>query len=100
MEKTLKFSYYPPSDALNIHFGEPRPCISKEIADEIYLRLDSETREVVGLTILHFRQRFTGAKNKPLSFDIPVLAHIQLLMREAQALGLITRRDVRGAECH
>ena len=78
MEKTLTFSYYPPSDELNIHFGEPRPCISKEIADEIYLRLDSETREIVGLTILNFRQRFTEAKSKPLSFDIPVLAHIQL----------------------
>jgi uncharacterized protein YuzE len=78
MEKALRFSYYPPSDELNIHFGEPRPCISKEIADEIYLRLDSETREIVGLTILHFRQRFTGAKGKPLSFDVPVMSQIIL----------------------
>jgi len=56
MEKAMKFSYYPPTDGLNIHFGEPRPCISKEITDEIYLRLDKETREVVGLTILNFHQ--------------------------------------------
>lgn len=89
MEKALKFSYYPPGDELNIHFGEPRPCISKEITDEIYLRLDSETREIVGLTILHFRQRFTGAKGKELSFELPVLAHVKLSKRKAKALGVI-----------
>lgn len=84
MEKTLRFSYYPPSDELNIHFEEPRPCISKEIDDEIYLRLDSKTRAIVGLTILNFRQRFAKAKGKMLSFDLPVLARIQLLKREAK----------------
>ncbi len=88
MEKALKFSYYPPSDELNIHFGEPRPCISKEIADEIYLRLDLETREMVGLTILHFRKRFTGVKSKPLFFDVPVPAQIQLLQRETKTVDL------------
>ena len=86
MEKTLRFSYNPPSDELNIHFGEPRPCISKEIEDEIYLRLDLETREIVGLTVLHFRQRFAGAKGKPLSFDLPVLAQIKLSGREKSHL--------------
>lgn len=86
---TLRFSYYPPSDELNIHLGEPRPCISKEIADEIYLRLDAETREIVGLTILHFHQRFTGAKGKALSFDLPVLADIKLSKQEAEAIGVI-----------
>ncbi len=88
MEKALRFSYYPPSDELNVHCGEPRPCISKEIADEIYLRLDLETYEIVGLTILHFRKRFTGAKSKPLSFDVPVLAQIQLLKRETKTLDI------------
>ncbi|MCS6805813.1 MAG: DUF2283 domain-containing protein [Acidobacteriota bacterium] len=88
MEKKLTFSYYPPSDELNIHFGEPRPAISREIDDEIYLRLDPETREVVGLTVLHFRQRFAGAKSKPLSFALPVLAHIKLSKRETKALGI------------
>lgn len=89
MEKALKFSYYSPSDELNIHFDEPKPCISKEIADEIYIRLDIKTREIVGLTILNFRQRFKGAKNKVLSFDLPVLADIKLSKREAEALGFV-----------
>ncbi|MCI0495929.1 DUF2283 domain-containing protein [candidate division KSB1 bacterium] len=89
MEKALKFSYYPPSDELNIHFGEPKPCISKEIADEIYIRLDVKTREIVGLTILNFRQRFKGAKDKVLAFDLPVLADIKLSKHKAEALGII-----------
>lgn len=89
MEKTLRFSYYPPSDELNIHFGEPRPCISKEIGDEIYLRFDTETQEIAGLTILNFRQRFAKAKGKALSFDLPVLTQIKLSKRKAKALGLI-----------
>ncbi len=89
MEKALTFSYYPAGDELNIHFDEPRPCISKEIADEVYLRLDAETREIVGLTILNFRQRFKGAKSKALSFDLPVLANIKLSKRKANALGIM-----------
>jgi len=85
----MKFSYHPPSDELNIHFGEPRPCILREITDEIYLRLDKETREVVGLTILNFRQRFNKAKVKPMSFDLPVVANIKLSKRKARVLGMI-----------
>jgi hypothetical protein len=89
MEKNLRFSYNPPGDELNIHFDEPRPCISKEIANEIYLRFAMKTREIVGLTILNFRRRFKGSKDKVLSFDLPVLADIKLSKREADALGII-----------
>jgi len=89
MEKAMKLSYYPPSDELNIHFGEPHPCISKEIDDEIYLRFDPETHEISGLTILNFRRRFTGAKGKVLSLELPVVAHVELPRQEAKALGVV-----------
>jgi len=89
MEKSLRFSYNPPSDELNIHFDEPRPCISKEIMDEIYLRVDIKTHEIVGLTILNFRERFKGATDKVLSFDLPVLADIKLSKHEAKVLGIV-----------
>ena len=88
MEKKLTFSYYPPSDELNVHFGEPRPAISKEIDDEVYLRLDPETRDIVGLTVLHFQRRFGGSKDKLLSFALPVQAQIKLSRRKAKALGI------------
>jgi uncharacterized protein YuzE len=89
MEKNLRFSYDPPSDELNIHFGEPRPAISKEIDDEVYLRLDPHSREIVGVTVLHFRRRFRSAKSKPLSFALPVLANIKLSKRQAKGLGIV-----------
>ena len=82
----MRFSYYPPSDELNIHFDEPKPCVSKEISDEVYVRLDSETHNIVGLTILNFRHRFSGAKGKVISFELPILAHIELLEKEIKAL--------------
>jgi len=86
MKEKMKFSYYSPSDELNIHFGEPRPSISKEIADEVYVRFDSETHEIVGLTILNFRHKTAGAKGKTLSFDIPISAYIELLDEKTEAL--------------
>jgi uncharacterized protein YuzE len=86
VEKKMRFSYYPPSDELNIHFDEPRPCISKEISDEIYVRFDSETYDIVGLTILNFRHRFSSAKGKAISFELPILAHIELSEKEIEAL--------------
>lgn len=36
----------------------------------------------------HFRRRFAGPKGKPVSFALPVLAHIKLSKREAKALGI------------
>lgn len=73
---------------MNIHFGEPRKAIAKEINGEVYLRLDPETREVIGLTVLHFRARFGKAKAKPLSLVLPVLAHLKLSKETAETLGI------------
>jgi hypothetical protein len=64
-------------------------CYDYSSADEIYLRLDAKAREIVGLTILSFRQRFKGARSKALSFDLPVLANIKLSKRKAKALGVM-----------
>jgi len=83
---TLAFSYAPSSDEMNIHFGEPRPAIAKEIDDEVYLRIDPKTREVVGLTVLHFRARFGKAKARPFSLVLPVRAHLKLSYEAVQAL--------------
>lgn len=88
MAKTLTFSYEPSSDELNIHVGEPRAALSKEIDDEVYLRLDPDTREVVGLTVLNFRARFGRGKAAPLSLALPVLAHLKLPKKAAEALGV------------
>ncbi|MCL6642464.1 MAG: hypothetical protein K6T71_03975 [Candidatus Bipolaricaulota bacterium] len=88
MAKNLTLAYAPSSDEMNIHFGEVRKAIAKEIEDEVYLRFDPQTREVVGLTVLHFRARFGKAKAEPLSLVLPVLAHLKLPKKMAEALGV------------
>lgn len=88
MAKNLTLAYTPSSDEMNIHFGKARKAIAKEIEDEVYLRLDPQTREVVGLTVLHFRARFGKAKAEPLSLVLPVLAHLKLPKKMAEALGV------------
>jgi uncharacterized protein YuzE len=86
MAENLTFSYAPSSDEMNIHLGEPRPAIAREIDDEVYLRIDPETREVVGLTVLHFRARFGQAKAQPFSLVLPALARLELSEKAVEAL--------------
>lgn len=60
MEKGIRILYYEPSDELNILLGEPRESVLLEIEDEIYVRLDPQTDEVTGFTILNFEERTRG----------------------------------------
>lgn len=76
MAKELTFSYHPASDELNIHLAEPRPAISKEISDEVYMRVDRETGQIIGLTVMHFQARFGRRKSPDLSFALPIVARL------------------------
>ena len=49
-------------DILDISLGAPREAISKEIGDDILMRIDPETSEVLGFTILNFEKRFERTK--------------------------------------
>ena len=58
MEKELKFFFDKQGDSLDIAIGEPEKAISKEIGNDIVMRVEPETGEVVGFTILNFEKRF------------------------------------------
>jgi hypothetical protein len=73
MEKEVRILYYKPSDELNILLGEPRDSVLQEIADEIYVRLDPQTNEVLGFTVLNFEERTEGEGQV-----IPIMAHFAL----------------------
>ena len=60
MGEEVRVLYYEPSDELNILLGEPRDSVLLEIGDEIYARLDPQTNDVVGFTILNFEERAKG----------------------------------------
>jgi uncharacterized protein YuzE len=49
--------YYPAEDILVIQFVAPREAITVEIGDGGLARVDPETREVIALEILNWRER-------------------------------------------
>ena len=58
MEKELKFFFDKQGDSLDIAIGEPEKAISREIGNDIVVRVKPDTGEVVGFTILNFEKRF------------------------------------------
>ncbi len=77
MQKKLSYSYNKRSDELNIFLGEPEESILAEIEDEIYVRLNPDTKEVLGFTILHFIERCKG-KKRVTPFPLPILGSFSL----------------------
>lgn len=57
MAKEMRFFFDKEGDILDISIGEPRKAVSKETEDEIIMRVDPKTNEVVGFTILNFSKR-------------------------------------------
>ena len=67
MEKIQKiiFSYDNENDILELIFGDKsRAAISKEREDEVFLRLDPDTGELVGMTILGFKNYLSENQKK------------------------------------
>jgi len=63
MDNQLQFLYDHAADVLYVSKGHPIYTDYVELNDDIILRLDPQTKEVVGFTIVDFVGRF--AKNAP-----------------------------------
>lgn len=75
MEKEfLNVFYDRKGDVLYISVGSPKEAISKEIDDDILIRIDSKTEEVVGFTILNFSERYSVLDKEQ---TIPLKAHFE-----------------------
>jgi uncharacterized protein YuzE len=59
MEQELKFLYDQEADVLYVSQGRPEYTDYVEAGDDLILRLDPQTREVVGFTILDFVAHFS-----------------------------------------
>jgi uncharacterized protein YuzE len=55
--KGVHVSYDDENDVLYFHFDKPKPAISREVADGVFLRVDPDTDQTVGFTILGFRKK-------------------------------------------
>lgn len=55
--------------------GEKYPAISKEIGDDVLVRVDPKTNKVKGLTILNLTTRFKKMKHPKL---LPLVGELNL----------------------
>ncbi len=75
----MQMSYNKVMDILYLSIGDPRPAISEELGNDVLLRLDIETGEVVGLTIMNLSSHFDTAAN----LEIPVGIELHKLVTES-----------------
>lgn len=73
MEKTVMFFYDKDGDIMDISFGKPKMAISEEVDDDIVVRMDPDTKEVVGFTIINFVSVFLkrfATKGEPIEIRL------------------------------
>lgn len=75
MEKRLGFFFDHESDILYITLGAKSSAISKEIGNDILVRVDPRTDKVKGLTILNLTTRFKKMKHPKL---LPLVGELNL----------------------
>lgn len=85
----MKFFYDQKGDVLYISIGSPKKAISKEVEDDILIRVDPKTEEVVGFTILNFIERFSDERKER---TVPVKAQFHII-NEQNSKPLITLRN-------
>ncbi len=70
MEKRLKFFFDKKGNVLDFALGKPREAISKKIGNDIVVRINPKTKEIIGFTILNFEKRFEHKSEETL----PIIA--------------------------
>ena len=75
MAKRLTFFFDREADVLYLSVGKPRPALSKEVGDDILVRVDPKTHRVVGCTILNLTKRFGKMKEAEL---LPIFGELTL----------------------
>jgi len=58
MDQMTRLFYDRHADVLYLSIGEPRPAVSQEIGEDVLLRVDPDSGEVVGLTVMNLSTRF------------------------------------------
>lgn len=73
----LQFWFDETGDVLDISIGKPKAAVSKELEDDIVVRLNPKTKKIVGFTILNFTKRFKRTKAVE-EIDAPIKASMSL----------------------
>jgi len=73
MGKRMRISYDKEGDILDVSLGEPGAAISKEIDDDFFVRLNPDTDEILGFSVINFEKWFEEIKefkDLPLEGDL------------------------------
>jgi len=68
-EDVMQLSYDLETDVLYLSIGTPRRAISREMGDDVLLRIDPETGAIIGLTVFNFSTR-SSLDSLPLHIDL------------------------------
>jgi hypothetical protein len=68
--KELKLKYDRAVDVLYCSFGDPTPALSVEHEDGVVVRLNPDTEEIVGITVVDFFKRFAEKPNEAVSVPL------------------------------
>jgi uncharacterized protein YuzE len=74
MDKVTQVFYDRESDVLYLSVGEPRRAISREVGDDVVIRIDPKTDDIIGLTIMNLASRF-GEIDSPQSLPVAIDLH-------------------------
>lgn len=72
METLTELYYDRDSDILYLSIGKPRSAISREVGDDVLVRVDPATGEVIGLTVMNLSARYSDMDD-PQSLPISIL---------------------------
>jgi uncharacterized protein YuzE len=71
LEGKINFFFDEEGDMLDITIGKPRKAVARELKNDIAIRVDPESGEIVGIVILNFMKRFR-LKKKPEKIELPL----------------------------
>ncbi len=91
MKEQMKILYDKEADVLYVSLGHPKFTDYVELNDDFILRLDPETSEVVGFTIIDFAAHF--AKEKP-TLTVPLKAQFERMAMKPKAKVVAEKKAV------
>ncbi len=75
MAEVTTMFYDKESDVFYLTIGEPQEAISREMGNDVLLRVQPETGKIVGMTILNFASRFSNLEQEqplPVRMELSV----------------------------
>ena len=75
MGKEMRMIYDDEGDVLDVSIGVPIAAVSREMDDDFFVRIEPNSGEVVGFSILNFKKWFKNSKDEKV---LPLIGTLSL----------------------